>query len=139
MSMSQKRAAAALVVSIISLLQGCRSSTPSRQAEGPGVHRSLILCTPEQAAEQARRAGPVRVEGIPVLTAAPRSETGDSDKGSRPLTPPRITQYHIGRYIDPQDPRLMHEAHVVYRIEEDASWNTLPLETEVKQEPQTRK
>jgi hypothetical protein len=34
--------------------------------------------------------------------------------------------YPVGRYVDPHDPDLMHEAHVVYRREAGASWNLNP-------------
>jgi hypothetical protein len=34
--------------------------------------------------------------------------------------------YPTGRYIDPNDSNLMHESHVVYRKEADASWNLQP-------------
>lgn len=34
--------------------------------------------------------------------------------------------YPVGRYVDPADPDLMHEAHVVYRREAGASWNLNP-------------
>lgn len=34
--------------------------------------------------------------------------------------------YPIGRYVDPRDPNLMHEAHIVYRKENPAAWNLTP-------------
>src|SRR5579871_5032442 len=34
--------------------------------------------------------------------------------------------YHMGRYTDPDDDALMHEQHVVYRIEESARWDLRP-------------
>jgi hypothetical protein len=37
-----------------------------------------------------------------------------------------LKAYPVGRYVDPQDPDLMHEAHVVYRRETGASWNLNP-------------
>lgn len=36
--------------------------------------------------------------------------------------PERIKAYAVNRYIDPANPRTMHERHVMYRIEEDPSW-----------------
>jgi hypothetical protein len=37
-----------------------------------------------------------------------------------------LKSYPVGRYVDPQDPNVMHEAHVVYRKEAGASWNLNP-------------
>lgn len=37
-----------------------------------------------------------------------------------------VKAYHIGRYIDPNDGLVMHEAHMVYRIETTAKWNLHP-------------
>jgi len=37
-----------------------------------------------------------------------------------------LKSYPVGRYLDPTDPNVMHEAHVVYRKEAGASWNLNP-------------
>mgnify|MGYP001110280839 CR=1 FL=1 len=37
-----------------------------------------------------------------------------------------LRSYPVSRYIDPSDPNVMHEAHVVYRKEAGASWNLNP-------------
>jgi hypothetical protein len=37
-----------------------------------------------------------------------------------------MKSYPVGRYMDPQDPNVMHEAHVVYRKEAGSSWNLNP-------------
>jgi hypothetical protein len=37
-----------------------------------------------------------------------------------------LKSYPVGRYVDPGDPDVMHEAHVVYRKEAGASWNLNP-------------
>jgi hypothetical protein len=37
-----------------------------------------------------------------------------------------IEAYSMGRYIDPNDPLVMHEAHTVYRVETTAKWNLHP-------------
>lgn len=34
--------------------------------------------------------------------------------------------YPVGRYVDPKDANLMHEAHVVYRREAGGNWNLNP-------------
>ena len=40
--------------------------------------------------------------------------------------PEVLHAYHIGRYADPNDDSLLHEQHVVYRIEESARWDFHP-------------
>ncbi|MBI2512152.1 MAG: hypothetical protein HYV96_09235 [Opitutae bacterium] len=37
-----------------------------------------------------------------------------------------LKSYPTGRYVDPGDPNVMHEAHVVYRKEAGAAWNLNP-------------
>ena len=40
--------------------------------------------------------------------------------------PEIVRAYHIGRYTDPNDDLIMHEQHVVYRVEENTRWNFHP-------------
>jgi uncharacterized protein YcfL len=40
--------------------------------------------------------------------------------------PEILHAYHIGRYADPNDDLIMHEQHVVYRVEENTRWNFHP-------------
>jgi hypothetical protein len=37
-----------------------------------------------------------------------------------------LKAYSVGRYIDPNDDLVMHEAHTVYRVETTAKWNLHP-------------
>ena len=37
-----------------------------------------------------------------------------------------LKAYPVGRYIDPGDPDVMHEAHTIYRRESAAAWNLNP-------------
>lgn len=37
-----------------------------------------------------------------------------------------LKSYPVGRYVDPNDSNVMHEAHVVYRKEAGSSWNLNP-------------
>lgn len=43
--------------------------------------------------------------------------------------PEVVRAYHIGRYADPNDDLVMHEQHVVYRVEENTRWDLRPLRT----------
>jgi len=40
--------------------------------------------------------------------------------------PEIVRAYHFGRYTDPNDDLIMHEQHVVYRVEENTRWNFHP-------------
>jgi hypothetical protein len=42
-----------------------------------------------------------------------------------------LKDYPLGRYIDPNNPKIMHEAHTVYRVERSPHWNLRPSATEV--------
>lgn len=37
-----------------------------------------------------------------------------------------LKSYPVGRYVDPQDANVMHEAHIVYRKESGSTWNLNP-------------
>jgi hypothetical protein len=37
-----------------------------------------------------------------------------------------LKAYPVNRYVDPRDPNMLHEAHLVYRKETAASWNLSP-------------
>ena len=37
-----------------------------------------------------------------------------------------IKAYNVGRYVDPNNALVMHERHVVYRVETTAKWNLHP-------------
>lgn len=36
--------------------------------------------------------------------------------------PSTIKAYPVARYVDPSNPRIMHERHVIYRREQDSDW-----------------
>ncbi len=40
-----------------------------------------------------------------------------------------VSEYRFGRYVDPGDRLVMHEAHPVYRVEQTAGWNLRPEST----------
>ena len=65
----------------------------------------------------------------PVIVQMPRSAPGTI------LTPgdmesvrygENLKAYSFGRYVDPNDGLVMHEAHTVYRVETTAKWNLHP-------------
>jgi hypothetical protein len=60
----------------------------------------------------------------PKLTLHPQQTPATSADGVR--YPEVLHAYHIGRYADPNDDLIMHEQHVVYRVEENTRWNFHP-------------
>lgn len=112
----------AALVSIILLHQGCAGPAPGVGGRGPGVHPGIIVLT----GEQARNAGyPLAPGRQPAGSPTPGASTSQGE-GTAPLRPPVVRAYQVGRTRDPADPRLLHEAHTVYRIEEDGDWELDP-------------
>jgi len=60
----------------------------------------------------------------PKLTLRPQQPAASDADGIR--YPEVLHAYHVGRYSDPNDDLIMHEQHVVYRIEENTRWNFHP-------------
>jgi hypothetical protein len=60
----------------------------------------------------------------PKLALHPQQTPATSADGVR--YPEVLHAYHVGRYADPNDDLIMHEQHVVYRVEENTRWNFHP-------------
>ena len=60
----------------------------------------------------------------PKLTLRPQQPSSTSADGVR--YPEVLHAYHVGRYADPNDDLIMHEQHVVYRVEENTRWDFHP-------------
>ena len=60
----------------------------------------------------------------PKLTLSPLSTPLENPDGIR--YPEVLHAYHVGRYADPNDDAIMHEQHVVYRVEENTRWDLRP-------------
>ena len=60
----------------------------------------------------------------PKLTLHPQQTPATSADDVR--YPEVLHAYHVGRYADPNDDLIMHEQHVVYRVEENTRWNFHP-------------
>jgi hypothetical protein len=60
----------------------------------------------------------------PKLTLRPQQPPATDATAIR--YPEALHAYHIGRYAEPNDDSLMHEQHVVYRVEENTRWNFHP-------------
>jgi len=55
----------------------------------------------------------------------PKSLTTEQKRNLR--SPETLKKYAIGRYVDPSNGLVMHEAHDVYRVEATSKWNRRPL------------
>lgn len=66
----------------------------------------------------------------PPLTASVVAPVSGTDLEQTNVEKVRVSEslkaYPVGRYVDPKDSNLMHEAHVVYRREAGSSWNLNP-------------
>ena len=60
----------------------------------------------------------------PKLTLSPLPTPFENTDGIR--YPEVLHAYHVGRYADPNDDLIMHEQHVVYRVEENTRWDLRP-------------
>jgi hypothetical protein len=61
----------------------------------------------------------------PRLALRPQSPPPAADN-SAVRYPEVVRAYHFGRYVDPNDDLVMHEQHVVYRVEENTRWDLHP-------------
>jgi len=61
----------------------------------------------------------------PRLTLRPQSPPPAADNATVRY-PEVVRAYHVGRYADPNDDLVMHEQHVVYRVEENTRWDLHP-------------
>ncbi len=97
---------ALLIVAAIALCGGCASvektDTPKAAAASPAVK----TVTPATAPVAGTQMDQKNAENV---------RYNDSLKA-----------YPINRYVDPNDPNVMHEGHVVYRREASAAWNLNP-------------
>jgi hypothetical protein len=60
----------------------------------------------------------------PKLVLQPQAPPPTNADGLR--YPEVLHAYHVGRYADPNDDAILHEQHVVYRVEENPRWDFHP-------------
>ena len=95
---------ATLPAAAVLCLAGCATPAPTRDAVGPRVNPALVLAAPIVPAGSV-----TTLDGV--------------------IDPPAVSAYTVGRTVDPADPHLLHEAHVVYRREAGAAWRLAPPST----------
>lgn len=96
------------------VLAGCSSPGGTSADREPYVKPGLILLT----ADQAERRGITIARGTP----SPSGRDLEPLDAEAVAVSPGIKVYSLNRAIDPADPELMHEAHVVYRRESTPQW-----------------
>jgi hypothetical protein len=69
----------------------------------------------------------------PLAQVLPTENSTDVPGTSLPMpdgndvrNPEALKAYPVGRYEDPNDPSIMHEAHIIYRAEQPPTWNLNP-------------
>ncbi|MDF9828526.1 hypothetical protein M2447_002650 [Ereboglobus sp. PH5-10] len=84
-----------------------------------------VACIPLGGCSLFKRKAPPPV--IHTIAASPVSGTELDPANTEKLRQSEtLRAYPMSRYIDPRDPNLMHEAHIVYRKETPAAWNLAP-------------
>lgn len=97
------RIIAIVACAVVALCAGCET-LQKKPAAGPSAQ--VLQPAPPVAPVAGSDLDPSNIENIRVGEA--------------------LKSYPVGRYVDPTDPSVMHEAHVVYRKEAGATWNLNP-------------
>jgi hypothetical protein len=59
-------------------------------------------------------------------SAASSAPIGEPVSSDTLRTDEKLKEYRFGRYVDPREPLVMHEAHPTYRVENTAQWDLRP-------------
>lgn len=91
----------------------------------------VLLCggcaSLEKESAPAMTAATSAVKPVAPPPAAPIAGTQMDQKNSENVRyGDSLKAYPINRYVDPNDPNVMHEGHVVYRRESSGAWNLNP-------------
>lgn len=90
----------------------------SCQSKGPYLSDDLLI-RPEDEQEHAR----IPTYSKEVVRGWPRGRSLDPRDASRVRLDEEVHAYHVGR-LPSENRQEMHEAHTVYRVEQDARWDT---------------
>jgi len=92
--------------------------------EIPCLCAAVVLCSGCESLQRQIAAAASPPE--PVAVAPVAGTELDQENIEQVRAGETLKSYPVGRYVDPTDPDVMHEAHVVYRKEAGASWNLNP-------------
>ena len=84
---------------------------------------ALLLGGCQLPPQEAVKLPPPRLEPPPAPIAGPEL---DPENVEKVRVGESLKAYPVGRYVDPNDPSVMHEAHTIYRREAGANWNLNP-------------
>jgi hypothetical protein len=73
--------------------------------------------------KSAHKSAPPSLEPSPAPLTASELDPNNAEKVR---VNESLKAYPTGRYVDPDDPNVMHEAHLIYRRETGANWNLNP-------------
>ncbi len=73
---------------------------------------------------------PAPAQPVVAANVTPSTEAIAAEKVRNPEA---LKAYPINRYVDPNDPNVMHEGHVIYRREIGPGWNLTPTAPTVVQ------
>lgn len=88
------------------------------------MHRAILISLPFLLVACAAK--PPRV--VDMTTGFVPGTTLPSDSMESVRYAENIKTYPMGRYVDPNNSRIMHEGHRIYRVEKTAKWNLHPNE-----------
>lgn len=106
-------APAAWVVFAAVAVAGCAHGNQPLTAVEPAVKPGLIMLTADQAEQRG-----IDLEATAATTAAPP----EAHDVAAVILPADVKAYALGRQVDPGNPNVLHEAHVVYRRETSSRW-----------------
>ena len=88
------------------------------------MHRAILISLPFLLVACATK--PPRVVDMTALSVPGTTLPSDGIESVRYAE--NIKTYPLGRYVDPNNSRIMHEGHSIYRVEKTAKWNLHPNE-----------
>lgn len=83
--------------------------------------KHLVLILPIALLAACASKPPKKIVIVPAVV--PNRPVGELESVRRPEA---VGDYRFGRYVDPGDRLVMHEAHPIYRVEKTAGWNLRP-------------
>ena len=84
-------------------------------------------CATTEKSADTRPASDMVAKSAPTTVPAPVAGTQLDQKNTENVRySDGLKAYPINRYVDPNDPNVMHEGHVVYRRESTGAWNLNP-------------
>ena len=83
--------------------------------------KRLVLFVPIVLLAACASKPPKKIVIVPAVVPSQAVSDPESVRRSE-----EIREYRFGRYVDPGNHQVMHEAHPVYRVEKTADWNLLP-------------